>query len=84
MRPTLVKLVNEDLTGLLPRIQAPTLILWGSRDEEVPRSAMETMHARIPQSRLVVLEGAGHFPFLDAPEECCRRLRDFLQEGGRW
>ena len=48
MRPTLVKVVNEDLTPILPAIQAPTLLLWGDRDQEVPRSAMETMATRIP------------------------------------
>ena len=78
MRPTLVKLVNEDLTECLPAIQAPTLILWGSGDPEVPRGAMETMHDRIAGSRLVVIEGAGHFPFLDVPEEFGRALTTFL------
>jgi len=81
MRPTLVKVVNEDLTPLLPAIQAPTLILWGDRDQEVPRSAMETMATRIPRSRLVVFAGAGHFPFQDAPEEFGRALRKFLVAG---
>ncbi len=80
MRPTLVKVVNEDLTPILPSIQALTLILWGDRDQEVPRSAMETMATKIPRSRLVVFAGAGHFPFLDAPEEFCRTLSDFLAE----
>jgi pimeloyl-ACP methyl ester carboxylesterase len=82
MRPTLVRLVNEDLTPILPAIQAPTLILWGDRDQEVPRSAMETMATKIPQSRLVVISGAGHFPFLDAREEFGRTVREFLQAGG--
>jgi pimeloyl-ACP methyl ester carboxylesterase len=82
MRPTLVKLVNEDLTPILPAIRAPTLILWGDHDQEVPRSAMETMATKIPQSRLVVFSGAGHFPFLDAPEEFGRTVRGFLQAGG--
>ncbi|HSB68919.1 MAG TPA: alpha/beta hydrolase [Candidatus Methylomirabilis sp.] len=84
MRPTLVRVVNEDLTGLLPAIQTPTLILWGSSDREVPRSAVEVMHAGIAHSRLVVFEGAGHFPFLDAPEEFGRTLTAFLRgEGSR-
>jgi pimeloyl-ACP methyl ester carboxylesterase len=81
MRPTLVKVVNEDLTPLLPAIQAPTLILWGDADREVPRSAMETVAAGIPRSRLVVFPGAGHFPFLDAPEAFGRTVREFLLAG---
>lgn len=82
MRPTLVKLVNEDLTAVLPAIQAPTLILWGDRDQEVPRGAMEIMAARIPGARLRVFGGAGHFPFVDAPEEFGRTVREFLRAGG--
>lgn len=82
MRSTLVKLVNEDLTPMLSAIRAPTLILWGDRDQEVPRSDMETMATKIPQSRLVVLPGAGHFPYLDAPEEFAKTLKEFLLAGG--
>ncbi len=82
MRPTLVKVVNEDLTPVLAGIQAPTLILWGDQDREVPRSDMEIMAARIPRARLMVFAGAGHFPFLDAPEEFCGTVKEFLQAGG--
>jgi pimeloyl-ACP methyl ester carboxylesterase len=81
MRPTLVKVVNEDLTPLLPAIQAPTLILWGDRDQEVPRSTMEIMAARVPRARLIVFEGAGHFPFLDTPEKFCETVKGFLRAG---
>lgn len=81
MRPTLVKVVNEDLTPLLPAVQTPTLILWGDRDQEVPRSAMEIMAARIPHARLIVFEGAGHFPFLDMPEKFCGSVKEFLRAG---
>ncbi len=82
MRPTLVKIVNENLAPLLPSIQVPTLIVWGDQDREVPRSAMEIMAARIPRARLVVFEGAGHFPFLDMPEPFCRTVSEFLRAGG--
>jgi len=81
MRPTLVKLVNEDLGPLLPAIRVPTLILWGDRDQEVPRSAMDRMAAAIPGARMVVFPGAGHFPFQDAPEAFARELRAFMAEG---
>ncbi len=81
MRPTLVRLVNEDLAPLLPAIQAPTLILWGDRDTEVPRRNAEILQAGIRGSRLVVFEGAGHFPFLDLPKDFCDATKAFLQEG---
>ena len=83
MRPTLVRLVNEDLAPLLSAVQAPTLILWGDQDREVGRVAMDTMQARIPRARLVVFPGAGHFPFVDAPAEFAESLLPFLSEGGQ-
>jgi pimeloyl-ACP methyl ester carboxylesterase len=83
MRPTLVKVVNEDLTSLLPMVQAPTLLLWGDQDREVGRYAMEAMAARIPRARLVVFPGSGHFPFQDAPALFLPQLTGFLQGGDR-
>jgi pimeloyl-ACP methyl ester carboxylesterase len=84
MRPTLVRLVNEEMEPLLAGIAAPTLILWGDRDQEVARPAMETMQARIPGARLVVFPGVGHFPFAEAPEAFASALLPFLAEGGGW
>jgi len=79
LRPTLVKVVNEDLTPALTSVQAPTLLLWGDQDQEVRRPAVEVMAARIPQARLKVFVGAGHFPFQDAPDAFCRAAQEFLQ-----
>jgi pimeloyl-ACP methyl ester carboxylesterase len=81
MRPTLVRVVNEDLAPMLPMIQAPTLLLWGDRDLEVRRPAVETMAAQIRGARLVVFPGVGHFPFQDASEEFQRSLTGFLRGG---
>jgi pimeloyl-ACP methyl ester carboxylesterase len=78
LRPTFVKIVNEDVTELLPRIAAPTLIVWGSRDDDVPVQHGATMERLIPDAGLVVLEGAGHFSYLEQPERFCRVVRHFL------
>ena len=80
MRPTLVRLVNEDLTPMFSRIEAPTLILWGDRDPEVGRRAVELMAAGIRHARLQVFAGAGHFPFREAPDDVLRTVRAFLAE----
>lgn len=84
MRPTLVRVVNEDLAPLLPAVQAPTLICWGDQDREVGREAMEAMRAGIPDARLVVFPGAGHFPFAERPAEFAGHVLPFLRAGGRW
>jgi pimeloyl-ACP methyl ester carboxylesterase len=78
MRPILVRVVNEDLVGLLPHIAAPTLLVWGSKDDAVPVAHARTMEQSIPDAGLVVFEGAGHFAYLDEPRRFCRVVRHFL------
>ncbi len=80
MRPTLVKLVNEDARPLLVEVRAPTLIVWGNRDREVPEASMRIMARGIRGARLEILEGAGHFPFVEMPEPFVRLVGDFLRE----
>lgn len=81
MRPTFVKLVNEDLRPYLPRIEVPTLIVWGSADREIPEAAVRIMARGIRGARLEILDGAGHVPFVEMPERFAALVRAFLREG---
>ena len=45
----------------------PTLIVWGDNDGIIPVEHAYAAHAAIPESRLAVLEGVGHFPHAEAP-----------------
>jgi pimeloyl-ACP methyl ester carboxylesterase len=65
LRATLVKVINEDLTPLLPRVKSPTLLVWGEHDRDVPLSAAQLMARLIPDAQLVVFENAGHFAYLE-------------------
>ncbi len=56
----------------------PTLIVWGDRDEIIPVSHAHTAHETIEGSRLVIMEGVGHFPHVEAPEEFLSIINDFL------
>jgi pimeloyl-ACP methyl ester carboxylesterase len=78
LRQTLVRVVNEDLSPLLPRIKAPTLLVWGDRDDAVPLSHARRMEQLISDAGLVVLEGAGHFAYLDQADRFCRIVRHFF------
>jgi pimeloyl-ACP methyl ester carboxylesterase len=78
MRPTLVRVVNEDISGLLGSIKAPVLLVWGSEDDAAPLSHGVTMQRLIPDAGLVTFEGAGHFAYLDQPDRFCRIVRHFL------
>ncbi|MBN2116694.1 MAG: alpha/beta hydrolase [Anaerolineales bacterium] len=69
LRGTFVKVINEDLTQYLSRIQAPTLLVWGEKDMETPLSDGYKMKELIPNSSLAVIENAGHHCFIDHPDE---------------
>ena len=81
MRPTFVRLVNADLTSLLPEVRAPTLLVWGDGDEDTPLSDGQTMERLIPDAGLVVFEGAGHFSYADQPRRFAAIARQFLAPG---
>lgn len=63
MRATLVKVVNEDLEPLMHLVKCPTLLIWGDLDTATPLSDAKKMEELIPDTGLVVCEGAGHFSF---------------------
>lgn len=65
MRAILSKVVNEDLTNLLPKIKAPTLLFWGNMDTATPISDAKTMERLIPDAGLVIAHGTGHFSFIE-------------------
>ena len=78
LRQCLVKVVNLDLAPRLPHIPHPTLLIWGKNDTETPVADGYTMKSLIPDSRLEVLENAGHFAFVNKPDEFIRLMKEFL------
>ncbi|MDA1027195.1 MAG: alpha/beta hydrolase [Planctomycetota bacterium] len=74
LRPFLVA-GNE---GQLDKIKAPTLILYGSADRVTDPSMLEVYRAGIRGSEAVLIPGAGHVVFNDAPRETYRAVMGFL------
>jgi pimeloyl-ACP methyl ester carboxylesterase len=56
----------------------PTLIVWGDQDDIIPVSHAYSAHEAVPGSRLVIIEGVGHFPLIEAPEQFVDALVDFI------
>jgi pimeloyl-ACP methyl ester carboxylesterase len=69
-----------DLVDRLPEIDQPTLVIHGRDDAVVPHSAGELMAARIPHSRLAIIEGCGHVPTMTFPSEVVDELTSFMEE----
>ena len=64
MKKTFVKVISEDLSPLLPNIQASTLLIWGEKDTETPLWMGQKMEREIPDAGLVIFENDDHFAYL--------------------
>lgn len=70
--------LRRDHMGILPGITVPSLIVVGSEDFFTPIPIARLMSDNIPGARLAVIEGAGHLPNMEAPEEFNETLSSFL------
>ncbi len=80
MKGTFVKVVNEDLTKYLRDIKSPSLLIYGENDDATPVSLAKIMEKKIPDAGLVVINGAGHFSFLDSPAQVLSVCDVFLKD----
>ena len=58
-------------------ISVPTLLVWGDRDDFVPRSDQDALPARIPDAELKVYAGGGHAAHWEEPERFAADLAEF-------
>jgi pimeloyl-ACP methyl ester carboxylesterase len=71
---------DRGLTKRLHRVAAPTLIVWGQGDRVVPPVYAAEWQRRIPGSRLVIRQDAGHLPHVEEPEALGQLTASFLDE----
>lgn len=60
-----------------PRV--PALVMVGEEDRSLPPPDSEEIHAALPNSRLVIIPGAGHLSTLEQPEAVAAAMLDFLK-----
>lgn len=76
----LALLRDADLRPALPGIEQPTLVLHGERDTLAPLAAAQYTAEHIPNSRLEVIAGAGHAPFISHTEAFTTAVTEFFHE----
>ena len=69
---------NPTLPHLLGAVAAPALVVWGRQDRIVPLECGERFAKALPNARLHVVEGAGHFVEMERPDELARLVSAFL------
>jgi len=70
------------LETALPKIRDyPTLLIWGTKDRAVNVRSAQLLRQNFRDAHLLALEGVGHLPYEEAPEDFNRALVDFLTGG---
>jgi pimeloyl-ACP methyl ester carboxylesterase len=82
-RDALEGLREDDHSGELGKIKAPTIIVWGDQDTFCPRSDQDALAAAIAGSKLLVYHGAGHALHWEEPERFAADLVSFTESIAR-
>lgn len=77
MRKVFVKVVNEETSSYFPKIKAPTLLIWGDKDDATPLYMAKIFEEKIPDAGLVLLDG-GHYSYIDDYGKFSAVLKSFL------
>ncbi|RZT38541.1 3-oxoadipate enol-lactonase [Cupriavidus agavae] len=71
-------IVAFDLAEAIGRIQCPTLVVVGDKDEGAPVSMAQSIAGKIHGAKLEVLPDAAHLSFIEQPERFHAALDSFL------
>ena len=69
-----------DVTALLPQLRVPTLVLHRRQYSTLPVDIARGLASKIPDARLVLLEGASLAPYLEDTDAVVRAIYEFLGE----
>jgi pimeloyl-ACP methyl ester carboxylesterase len=69
-----------DLQSTLPRLKAPTLLIWGSKDPIMEEPVRKTLRDALPAARVKIFDGLGHNPFWEDPPAVAAAVNAFLEE----
>ena len=89
LRPGALVAAAELLRGRLPgafaeqvrRVRAPTLVVWGGEDRWIPVAHAWRFAEAIPGAEVTVIDGCGHVPQEERPEETAAAIAGFLEKG---
>ncbi len=74
MKQTYLKIISEDLSGVLGLIKLPCILIWGDKDVSVPLNQGEIIHEKIKGSKLEIIPGVGHAIEQEAPDILGRKI----------
>jgi pimeloyl-ACP methyl ester carboxylesterase len=73
------KTLYGDLQSTLPRLKAPVLLIWGSKDPIIEEPARQSLREALPAATVKVFDGLGHNAFWEDPSGVAAVINEFLQ-----
>jgi len=61
-------------------LRVPTLLVWGGNDTQSTLASQDRLHAAIAGSKKIVIDKAGHYPFLEHPAQFNQAVRSFVTD----
>lgn len=80
LRRTMANVINEDISNLLTKVKAETLLIWGSEDKAAPFENSKIFEQRIDQCHLVSIRNAWHSPQYTHTKQVVQIVSNFLQK----
>jgi pimeloyl-ACP methyl ester carboxylesterase len=69
---------NPAFPQALGAVRVPTLVVWGAEDRIIPVECGRLYADAIPGARLEVIDGCGHWPHYEKPDELAGVVSRFL------
>jgi pimeloyl-ACP methyl ester carboxylesterase len=70
--------IYGDLQSTLPRLKAPTLLIWGSKDPIMEEDVRQSLRGALPSAKVKLFDGLGHNPFWEDPRGVAEVINAFL------
>jgi pimeloyl-ACP methyl ester carboxylesterase len=67
-----------ELQATLPRLKAPTLLIWGSKDPIMEEAVRQSLRKGLPGAKVKIFDGLGHNPFWEDPRGVAESINAFL------
>ncbi len=78
MRNILVNTINEDLSDCARKINAPTILIWGTNDTEAPLVDALKLEKLLKDGALIKIDGASHYAYLEHLEYVVKIIKSFI------
>jgi pimeloyl-ACP methyl ester carboxylesterase len=72
--------LEKEVVPNLPKLQVPTLIIWGDRDTYTPLDVSKEVKKNLPGSELYVVLQTQHYPIEERPEDVRQAMKEFIDK----